>query len=282
MFYTGRPDLRNFIAEDIGFLKNEYGDYYGSLLQEERSPLSILLCSALVAEKHNSFEKILLIYTDRIIVLKKVNGVISKYPIEYGNINYIVMEGLPHPGCLIIHFSEEGREKIFFDSFAEDAIKRLAVDLRKMIAPGSGPCNEAGRSIENMEDKSAYIGKTLAFEALFENQTCMCSLSQRRVYERYWSIFRKIVTQTHYSIVSTNEVLVFMEKYEPTDEKDICGDLIFIPLNSVKKVSLEATERGMIMKYKFNTLKTFELFYQNERTEELLQAMSFINGAIQS
>lgn len=125
-----------------------------------------------------------------------------------------------------------------------------------------------------------YIGKVLTTEALFKHQISVLELYQRRVYDRYWSIFRKIITQTHYSIVSNNEIVVFKEKYEPMDDKDICGDLIFIPLNSVKSVSLESTDKGMLMKYMFSTKKTFELFYQNEKTDELLKAMSYINGVI--
>ncbi len=281
MFYTDGSNAKDFIENDIGLLKNEYEEYYNALIQSELNPVNILLCSSLTTEKHNAFEKILLIYEDRIVVLKKVNGSISKYNIEYNDINYIVIEGLPKPVCLNIYYKEEGRERVFFDSFAEEIMNRLVKELRKLIIQGGG-LNEAVKLFEYNSEEPVYIGQTLTTEALFKNQISVCELYQRRVYDRYWSIFRKIITQTHYSIVSNNEMVVFKEKYEPMDDKDICGDLIFIPLNSVKNVSLEATEKGMVLRYTFCCKKTFELFYQNEKTDELLKAMSYINGVIQA
>ncbi len=281
MFYTDGSNAKDFIENDIGLLKNEYEEYYNALIQSELNPVNILLCSSLTTEKHNAFEKILLIYEDRIVVLKKVNGSISKYNIEYNDINYIVIEGLPKPVCLNIYYREEGRERVFFDPFAEEIMNRLVKELRKLIIQGGG-LNEAVKLFEYNSEEPVYIGQTLTTEALFKNQISVCELYQRRVYDRYWSIFRKIITQTHYSIVSNNEMVVFKEKYEPMDDKDICGDLIFIPLNSVKNVSLEATEKGMVLRYTFCCKKTFELFYQNEKTDELLKAMSYINGVIQA
>ncbi len=281
MYYTDGSNAKDFIENDIGLLKNEYEEYYNTLIQAELSPINILLCSSLTNEKHSAFEKILLIYEDKIVVLKKVNGSISKYNIEYNDINYIVIEGLPKPVCLNIYYKEEGREKIFFDPFAEQAMKSLVMELRKLIIQDGG-LNETVKLFEHNSDESEYIGKALISEALLKNQISVCELYQRRVYDRYWSIFRKIITQTHYSIISNNEMVVFKEKYEPMDDKDICGDLIFIPLNSVKNVSIESTEKGMVLKYMFCCKKTFELFYQNEKTNELLKAMSFINGVIQA
>ncbi len=281
MFYTDGSNAKDFIENDIGLLKNEYEEYYNALIQSELNPVNILLCSSLTTEKYNAFEKILLIYEDRIVVLKKVNGSISKYNIEYNDINYIVIEGLPKPVCLNIYYKEEGRERVFFDPFAEEIMNRLVKELRKLIIQGGG-LNEAVKLFEYNSEEPVYIGKTLTTEALFKNQISVCELYQRRVYDRYWSIFRKIITQTHYSIISNNEMVVFKEKYEPMDDKDICGDLIFIPLNSVKSVSLEATEKGMVLRYTFCCKKTFELFYQNEKTDELLKAMSYINGVIQA
>jgi hypothetical protein len=123
-----------------------------------------------------------------------------------------------------------------------------------------------------------YIGKVLTTEALFKHKYCI------RIYQGESMTdtgqYSGNHSQTHYTIVSNNEIVVFKEKYEPMDDKDICGDLIFIPLNSVKSVSLESTDKGMLMKYMFSTKKTFELFYQNEKTDELLKAMSYINGVI--
>ncbi|AEY67992.1 hypothetical protein [Clostridium sp. BNL1100] len=281
MFYTDGSNAKDFIENDIELLKNEYEEYYNILMQAELSPVNIIMCSSLTNEKHNAFEKFLLIYENRIVILKKVNGSISKYTIEYNEINYIVIEGLPKPVCLNIYYREEGRERIFFDSFAEEIMNRLVKEMREFIIQGRGPA-DAVKLGEYTSHEPAYVGKVLTTEALFKNQISVLELYQRRVYDRYWSIFRKIITQTHYSIVSNNEIVVFKEKYEPMDEKDICGDLIFIPLNSVKSVSLESTEKGMVLKYMFCTKKTFELFYQNEKTDELLKAMSFINGVIQA
>lgn len=281
MFYTGSSNAKKCIPNDKDFFKTEYEEYYNSLSQEELSPLNILACSALTNDKHNAFEKILLIYVDKIIVLKKVNGSISKYPIEYGDINYIVMVGHPHPVCMTIQYKKEGREKIYFDDFAEEVVNSMVNDLRRHVA-GNKTCNKVVKSYSINEDESDYIGKTLADGSLFENQKCICNLEQKRVYDRYWSIFRKVTTQTHYSVVSNDEIVIFIEKYEPCDEKDICGDLVYISLKSLKRVSLETTERGMIMKYMFKSKKIFELYYQNERTDELLKAMAFMNGVIQS
>ncbi len=281
MFYTDGSNAKDFIENDIELLKSEYEEYYNILTQAELSPVNIIMCSSLTTERHNAFEKIILIYENRIVVLKKVNGSISKYNIEYNDINYIVIEGLPKPVCLNIYYKEEGRERIFFDSFAEEIMNKLVKELRKLVIHGRGTV-EAVKLFEYNNEEPLYIGKTLTTEALFKNQISVCELYQRRVYDRYWSIFRKIITQTHYSVVSNNEMVVFKEKYEPMDDKDICGDLIFIPLNSVKNVSLESTDKGMVLKYMFSTMKTFELFYQNEKTDELLKAMSYINGVIQA
>lgn len=281
MFYTDGSNAKDFIENDIELLKSEYEEYYNILIQAELSPINILMCSSLTNEKNNAFEKFLLLYEDRIIVLKKVNGNISKHAIEYNDINYIVIEGLPKPGCLNLYYKEEGRERIFFDSFAEEIMDRLVKELRKLIIHGR-VTEETVNLFENNSDEREYIGKALTTQALFKNQVSVCELYQKRVYDRYWSIFRKVSTQTHYSIVSNSEMVVFKEKFEPVDDKDICGDLIFIPLTSVKNVSLESTDKGMVLKYMFYTTKTFELFYQNEKTDELLKAMSYINGVIQA
>lgn len=281
MFYTDGSNAKDFIENDIELLKSEYEEYYNILIQGELSPINILMCSSLTNEKNNAFEKFLLLYEDRIIVLKKVNGNISKHAIEYNDINYIVIEGLPKPVCLNLYYKEEGRERIFFDSFAEEIMDRLVKELRKLIIHGR-VTEETADLFENNSDEREYIGKALTTQALFKNQVSVCELYQKRVYDRYWSIFRKVSTQTHYSIVSNSEMVVFKEKFEPVDDKDICGDLIFIPLTSVKNVSLESTDKGMVLKYMFYTTKTFELFYQNEKTDELLKAMSYINGVIQA
>ncbi len=281
MFYTDGSNAKDFIENDIELLKSEYEEYYNILIQGELSPINILMCSSLTNEKNNAFEKFLLLYEDRIIVLKKVNGNISKHAIEYNDINYIVIEGLPKPVCLNLYYKEEGRERIFFDSFAEEIMDRLVKELRKLIIHGR-VTEETVNLFENNSDEREYIGKALTTQALFKNQVSVCELYQKRVYDRYWSIFRKVSTQTHYSIVSNSEMVVFKEKFEPVDDKDICGDLIFIPLTSVKNVSLESTDKGMVLKYMFYTTKTFELFYQNEKTDELLKAMSYINGVIQA
>ncbi len=281
MFYTDGSNAKDFIENDIELLKSEYEEYYNILIQGELSPINILMCSSLTNEKNNAFEKFLLLYEDRIIVLKKVNGNISKHAIEYNDINYIVIEGLPKPVCLNLYYKEEGRERIFFDSFAEEIMDRLVKELRKLIIHGR-VTEETVNLVENNSDEREYIGKALTTQALFKNQVSVCELYQKRVYDRYWSIFRKVSTQTHYSIVSNSEMVVFKEKFEPVDDKDICGDLIFIPLTSVKNVSLESTDKGMVLKYMFYTTKTFELFYQNEKTDELLKAMSYINGVIQA
>ncbi|EGD48323.1 hypothetical protein Cpap_2475 [Ruminiclostridium papyrosolvens DSM 2782] len=281
MFYTDGSNAKDFIENDIELLKSEYEEYYNILIQGELSPINILMCSTLTNEKNNAFEKFLLLYKDRIIVLKKVNGNISKHAIEYNDINYIVIEGLPKPVCLNLYYKEEGRERIFFDSFAEEIMDRLVKELRKLIIHGR-VTEETVNLFENNSDEREYIGKALTTQALFKNQVSVCELYQKRVYDRYWSIFRKVSTQTHYSIVSNSEMVVFKEKFEPMDDKDICGDLIFIPLTSVKNVSLESTDKGMVLKYMFYTTKTFELFYQNEKTDELLKAMSYINGVIQA
>ncbi len=279
MFCTDGSNAKDFIENDIELLKNEYEEYYDTLLQAELSPVNIIICSSLTNDKHSVFEKILLLYENKIVVLKKVNGRISKYSIEYNDINYIVIEGLPKPVCLNIYYKEEGRERIFFDSFAEEIINRIVKEVREFITKGR-TSEEVAKLSEYASYEPEYIGKVLTTEALFKHQISVLELYQRRVYDRYWSIFRKIITQTHYSIVSNNEIVVFKEKYEPMDDKDICGDLIFIPLNSVKSVSLESTDKGMLMKYMFSTKITFELFYQNEKTDELLKAMSYINGVI--
>ena len=281
MFYTDGSNAKDFIENDIELLKNEYEEYYSTLTQNELSPVNIILCSSLTNDTDNGFEKILLIYEDRIVVLEKGNGSISKYNIGYNDVNYIVIEGLPRPGCLSIYYKEEGRERIFFDPFAEEIVNRLVKELRKLIIQ-DGDSNKEGRLSEYNAGEPWYMGKVLTTATLFKDQTVVCELYQKRVYGRYWSIFRKTITQTHYSIVSNNEMVVFKEKYEPMDDKDICGDLIFIPLNSIKNVSLESTDKGMVLKYMFCCKKTFELIYQNEKTDELLKAMSFINGVIQA
>lgn len=110
MFCTDGSNAKDFIENDIELLKNEYEEYYDTLLQAELSPVNIIICSSLTNDKHSVFEKILLLYENKIVVLKKVNGRISKYSIEYNDINYIVIEGLPKPVCLNIYYKEEGRE----------------------------------------------------------------------------------------------------------------------------------------------------------------------------
>jgi hypothetical protein len=272
---------------NIEILKNEYAHYYNGLRADELQPYKIILGSTLVFNKNDIIDKVILLYESRLIILKNINGSVTKHIIEYTDINYIINEGIPNPSCIIIEYGSDGKEEIHYDSKALSIANSLLSDLRNFtvakveVENVKNNENISGETFSNLKEIK-YMGYSFAEKALLDKGVIICSLNQRRVYDRAWWVFRKTVTQNHFTIICNNEIVIFLEKCNPKRQWSISGDLIFIPLKTLKCTSIEATGKGMIMRYLFNSGKKYELFYENQRTDELLKIMSFLNGSIAS
>jgi len=268
--------------KDLEMIKNEYASYYSCLRADELQPSKIIIGSNLTIKKNDAGEKVILLYQSRLIILKNINESVTKHIIEYSDINYIINEGMPNPSCLIIEYGSDGKEEILYDSKAYSIVNSLLSDLRSFTV-----ANPKVGAVENISDdvfselkENKYIGASIAKKALLDNNVIICSLKQRRIYDRVWWILRKAVTQNHFTIICNNEIVIFLEKCNTKRQWFTSGDLIFIPIKTLKCTSIEVTGKGMIMRYLFHSDRKYELFYENERTDELLKIMAFINGRI--
>lgn len=272
-------DLGPSITMD--FLKNEFPQYYKQLDEIELQPVKIILCSGLISRKDDTLEKILLVYSDRYVIIKSINKSIYKYIIEYKDIDYILKEGVPYPGSIVIEYKSDARERIFYDEKSSEVIDLLLLELRKNIA-GLAKINyetDPGLSFSDMEEKK-YPGAAIVRNALLNPSYAVCSLFQKKLNNRFGLLFRKTLTETHFTVVCKGEVIIFREKGRKMNGSGIWGDLLHIPLGAVRNVSIEATGEGMILRYLFNSNRKLEIFYENERTDQLLKIMSYINGLI--
>lgn len=267
---------------NIEVLKNGFPKYYGCLSHDELQPYKIILCSGLIEKKEELLEKIILVYSTKLIIIKNINANISKYKLNYDDINYITLEGMPDPYCITIDYKYDLKERVFCNAEAFDLVYELIRDLRKKILNSISLEEREDYSdiaFSDMEEKK-YPGASIARASVLEQDSVLCSLKQRRIFDHPGLVFRKFITKTHFTLVCKKEIIIFFEKINSRINNNFSGDLIHIPLKALKNVSLEATGKGMILKFLFNTDKKLELFYDNDRTDQLLKIMSYINSMI--
>ncbi len=267
---------------DIKTLKSKFPQYYKYLYGDELQPNKIVLCSNLILKKDDTLEKILLVYKDRFIIIKSINGNITKYIIEYKDIDYIVSEGMPNPSGIAVEYRTDARERIFYDAEGMEIVNTLLLELRKNINMAVNIIQREGipeLAFSDMEAKK-YAGAVIANNALLDKASAVCSIKQKRIYTRVGYLFRRTLTQTHFTIVCKREIVIFREKGKARTGDSVSGDLMYIPLGAIKNVSIEATGKGMILKYLFNSNRKLELYYENERTDQLLKLMSYLNGQV--
>ncbi len=267
---------------NIEVLKNGFPKYYGCLSHDELQPYKIILCSGLIEKKEELLEKIILVYSTKLIIIKNINANISKYKLNYDDINYITLEGMPDPYCITIDYKYDLKERVFCNAEAFDLVYELIRDLRKKILNSISLEEREDYSdiaFSDMEEKK-YPGASIARASVLEQDSVLCSLKQRRIFDHPGLVFRKFITKTHFTVVCKKEIIIFFEKINTRINNNFSGDLIHIPLKALKSVSLEATGKGMILKFLFNTDKKLELFYDNDRTDQLLKIMSYINSMI--
>jgi hypothetical protein len=267
---------------NIEVIKKEYSQCYNSLSSNELEPYKIILSSNLILKKNESLEKILLFYTRKLIILKKQDDRVSKHIIQYSDINYIVNEGVPDSSCLTIVYASDTKEKIIYDSKASGIVESMLYDLRKFTVAEIRNIESISDATLSDLDESEYIGASIAEKALLDKCAVIFSLKQKRVYDYAWWLFRRTITQAHFTIICNNEIVIFLENSNSKSKKSINGDLVFIPIKALKSTSIEATGKGMILRYQFYSHTKYELFFENERTDELLKVMSFLNGMIAS
>lgn len=279
MEYVSKSGDTDTIIDNIEMLRKDYTHYYNSLSIDELEPCKVVICSYL--HKNELHEDILLLYSSNLIILKKLISKVSKKIIQYTDINYIISEGMPDPFCITIHYNLNEEEKLYFEPGKNDIINSLLFDLRRLVAlkieDDIGEI-ESNISLYDLE-KDKYIGATITKDVLMKEQSVICSIKQRTIYSHGWSILRKIISKTHYTVLCNDEIVIFLERTNSKSQQNNIGDLIFIPIKALKCTSIEATGKGMIMRYQFSDSK-YELFYENEQTDDLLKIMSYINGKI--
>lgn len=282
MNLTSKTFVMEPIIYDIDILSKEYPQYFNYLSTDELQPDKIILCSNLNLRKIDSIDKILLLYSKRLIILKNINDTILKNIVDYTDINYVISEGMPNPSSITIEYRADGRERFFFDTKATTLVEALVTDFRKFTTTKVDIQTVEKIPMITFSDlqENKYIGATIAKKAVMDKNKVICSLKQRRIFDLSWWFFRNIVTQAHFTVICQNEIIIFWENRSAKRKRGICGDLIFISIGALKNASIEATGKGMILRYLFKTDRKLEFFYENERTDELLKIMSFINGTI--
>ncbi len=267
---------------DIDSLKTYFPQYYSCLREDELKPYKIILCTNLLLHREESLEKLILIYSSKLLIIKNINNSISKLKLAFEEINFVVNEGLPNSNCITIDYKSELMERFFYDSNVNDLVNGLLVELRKKLIESSFCTEEENNSDFAFSDaeENKYLGAAIARAAILEKATIICSIKQKKVYNYPGLVFSKIVTPTHFTMMTKNEIVIFIERITSRASHNISGDLIHVPLRALKNVTLEATGKGMIMKYIFNSERKLELFYENERTDQLLKIMSYINSLI--
>ncbi len=267
---------------DIKILKNKFPQYYRCLGENELQPYKIVLCSNLIAHREELLEKIIMIYGTKLVIIKNINSNISKMNLDFADINYVVNEGQPNSYCITINYKNDLKERIFFDSNVNDLVKNLLVELRKKLIENTfiNEREEYSEPAFSDTEENIYAGALLAKDAVIDKTSVLCSLKQKKVYNHPGLLFNKVMTQSHFSVVCKKEIIIFMENNNSRPSHNITGDLIHIPLRALKNIALEATGKGMKMKYVFNSDQKLELFYENERTDQLLKIMSYINSMI--
>lgn len=267
---------------NINTLKNEFPQYYKYLYGDELQPNKIILCSRLILKREDTLEKILLVYKERFVIIKSINGNITKYIVEYKDIDYIVSEGMPTPSGIAVEYRTDVRERIFYDEKGLEIIDNLLLELRKNIDMASDIIHDENTPELAFSDMEAqkYSGAVIANKAVLDKASALCSLKQKRIYTRAGFLFRRTLTPTHFTIICKKEIIIFREKGKSGNGDSVSGDLILIGLGAIKNLSIEATGEGMILKYLFHSNRKLELFYENERTGQLLKIMSYINGLV--
>ncbi len=267
---------------DIDALKNQFPQYYSCLSQDEIQPYKIILCSGLLTKKDELLEKLVLIYRDNLIIIKNISGRISKLKLNFSDINYVINEGRPNSNSITIDYKYDLRERIYYDLEVNDLVNGLLLELRKKLIENTLLLEKDDYSDLNFSDaeENKYQGAVVAKAAVMDKASILCSLKQKKIHHYPGLVFSKVITLTHFTVVCKKEIIIFMEKVNYRANHTISGDIIHIPLGALKNVALEATGKGMIMKYTFNTEKKLEMFYENERTDQLLKIMSYINSML--
>lgn len=272
-----------FAAEpiiDVNVLKGQFHQYYNCLKEEEIQPYKIILCSRLTPRKPEESEKLLLIYGSVLIIIKNNNEAISKLKLDYNDINFLVRETGSTVNSVTIDYKSGLKERIFYDAMASGLVNGLLLELRKKLVEKVCDSHRSDLSDPAFSDaeENTYFGAHMAREAVMDKAEVLCSLKQKKVYNHPGLLFSKVITQTHFTLLCKKEILIFMERASTRENHNIEGDLLYISLSSLRNVSLEATGKGMLLKYVFHTERVVELFYENESTDQLLKVMSYINS----
>ncbi len=267
---------------NINILKNAYPAYYNCLNEDELQPYKIILCSNLIGKREEFAEKIILLYNTEFIMFKNVNSKISKYKLLLEEINFLVNEGLPHSYCIAIDYRNALSERIYYDSEVNDLVSGLLNELRKKLIESTSIAERVDYSDLAFSDMefNKYPGAEFAKSGILDKNSVLCSLMQRKVYNHPGLVFSKVLTNAHFTVICKKEILVFMERSSTRVNHSISGDLIHIPLRALKNISIEATGKGMLLKYLFNSNRKLELFYENQSTDQLLKIMSYVNSMI--
>ncbi len=267
---------------NIDILKASFPAYYNLLNQDELQPYKIILCSNLSGKKEEAAETIILLYNSEFIMLKNVTNGISKHKLLLEDVNFLVNEGVPHSYCIVIDYKHAQNERIYYDSKVNDLVRGILTEFRiklleSMRIDERSACSELAFS--DME-LNKYPGAAIAKSLILDENSVLCSLMQRKVHNHPGLLFSKVVTNTHFTVVCKREIIIFMERSSTRVSRDISGDLIHIPLRALRNISIEATGKGMLLKYLFNSNRKLELFYENQSTEQLLKIMSYVNSLI--
>lgn len=266
---------------NIGILKSEFPKFYSCLESDELSPTHILVCSRLISKRDDLLEKLIFVYEELFVVLKSVNDKISKHRIEFNDINCIVLEDAPKTTCIAIDYKADLKEKIFFAENSFEIIDSLISNVRRKLFikfDNSKDMNFCEVAFSDL-DENKYPGAAMARRSVVDKQTALCGIKQKRVYKPFGLLFKRQMTQTHFTLLCQNEIIIFLEKSSKVNG-EVTGDLIHVSFGSLKNVSVEATGKGMLLKYLFRSGRKLEFFYENERTEQLLKLMSFVNVTI--
>jgi len=273
-----------FAAEpiiDVNVLKSQFHQYYNCLSEDEIQPYKIIWCSGLTLHyRADAPEKLLLIYGSLLVIIKNINGTLSKLKLDYKDINFLVEETGSTVNCITIDYKSGLKERIFYDSIVSNLVNDLLLELRKKLVQKVPEVHRGDLPDPAFSDaeENNYPGALVARAAVMDKSSVLCSLKQKKLYDHPGLLFRKVITRTHFTIVCQKEILIFMEQANTRENHNMEGELLYISLSSLRNVSLEATGKGMLLKYIFTTERILELFYENERTDKLLKVMSYINS----
>lgn len=192
MFPSDRSSATEPII-DIDSLKAYFPQYYSCLSEAELNPYKIILCSNLMLQREESFEKLILIYSSKLLIIKNLNNSISKLKLAFEEINFVVNEGLPNSKCITIDYKYEFVERIYYDSNVNDLVNGLLVELRKKLIENSFYAEEENYSDLAFSDaeENKYLGAAIAKGSYWRRLQLYAVLSKRKyIIIRAWFLVK--------------------------------------------------------------------------------------------